>query len=118
LDWARLKGQPLALAVYDVYTDRPELAARRLRKRMRGEENAYLLASNRFMVALWGVDREKALIGTARLGDALLDSDCRVADAGIAFFPNDGRDVDDLIAAAVERQRPVQEYSDYVAAAS
>lgn len=118
LDWARLRQQPLALAVYDVFTRSPDDAARRLRSRMRGEENGYLLGENRFMVALWGVDRHKALLGTARLGSALLADDCRVVDAGVAFYPDDGSDVDVLVECATSRSRPIQDFVDYMGARS
>ena len=109
LAWAELENQQMGVAVFQVHGGRAEHAARALRIAMRGEENAYLLGPNRFLAGLWNTTEEGAAIAIDRLGSAISDAGHDVIDVGLAMFPDDGRDLEELIELAWNGRVPLDQ---------
>jgi hypothetical protein len=109
LRWAQHAGKPLGILVFQIYGGHPSRAARALRRAMRGEENGYVLGPGRFAVGLWDSNEEGAAIAVRRLGSAITRAGHTVVDAGLAIYPDDGDDVEELLEIAQQHIRPLDQ---------
>jgi hypothetical protein len=109
LTWAQATDTPICVAVLRVRGAHFERAARVLRHAMRGEEQAFLLGEQRILVELWGVEPDAAAGASRRFGRALAAAGFPVVDAGLAIVGRDGYEPDELITAALQDLRPVDD---------
>lgn len=107
LAWAEHDGKPVGIAVFLARGNHPSRASRALRSVMRGEENAYLLGGDRFVVGFWDTDEEGVALAVQRLGQTMEGAGREIVEAGVAMFPRDGRELEDLVQIAEQRLRPL-----------
>lgn len=117
LSWARELRARMGLIVIRPYgspsarTD----ASTSMRQIMRGYENAFRYGDRDVLIALWDVDHHGAVVAAGRLVEALSEGGCRSADVGIALYPDDGHEVEELVATARSRVCPAQQVLAYAA---
>lgn len=105
LEWARYSGKHIGFVVFDLRGPAPEVAARTLRAAMRTYELAFMLHQRRLLLALWDVDHDSLAEAALRLGRQMEQSGPFVVQAGTSMYPDDGRDTEALLAAALSGQQ-------------
>jgi hypothetical protein len=114
LDWAHRQQVGVAVTIFEFDGDSESMTERLLNMRsiMRGNEHAFRLPDGRVVAAFYDVNEHGAVLAVARMAEVLNsagqdDNDVR---AGFALYPNDGSVVADLLAIAVERISPIEDF--------
>ncbi|MBC7644814.1 MAG: hypothetical protein H7123_06790 [Thermoleophilia bacterium] len=109
LTWARHENARVGLVLFRVPGGNNDNAGAALRAAVRGEELAFRVGQTQFLVELWNVNAAGMTIAIQRLGGAIQKAGHPVVEAGIACFPGDADDVDDLLAIARTNLLPIEE---------
>ena len=108
MEWASLLDRPIGLAVFSVHGAEPSRAVGAASSLMRGYENAFMISDHVMVAALWDTDPLALARAAARLGTVMATTN-PVLDVGVAIYPHDGAEVEELVALAQLRSRPIQD---------
>lgn len=109
LEWSRHEHVGVGLVVVRIRGAWLVAAAQELLRNLREHENAFLIGRDRVLVCLWDVDEAGMRQALERIGDSIHGCGAPVVEAGCALHPDDGDDVETLLAIAQQDLRPIDQ---------